>query len=58
MNKVTGNTQDVDSPVDRLVMWRCNGAIRGKWCDYRMTDTEMQAHKFDLGCPMIRKSGD
>ena len=43
-------------PHERVVMWRCNGAINGQWCDYRMTDTEMQAHRFDLGCPRCKQS--
>lgn len=42
------------SPNERVVMWRCVGMTQGHWCNYLMTDTEMQAHRFDLGCPRCK----
>ena len=60
MTDETTNTEQIrvaaDCPNERIVMWRCNGTIDGRWCDYRMTDTEMQAHRFDLGCPRCKQS--
>jgi len=42
------------NPVERIVMWKCVGMHQGEWCKYLMTNTEMQAHKFDLGCPRCK----
>ena len=48
-------TKNVDTnQVERIVMWRCVGVHNREWCDYLMTNIEMQAHKFDLGCPRCK----
>ena len=41
--------------VESVATWRCTGYAKTGWCNYLITDTEMQAHKFDLGCPRCKK---
>jgi len=55
-DKIEDRRSQANVHVERVVMWRCNGTINGKRCDYRMTDIEMQAHMFDLGCPRCKSS--